>query len=163
MVTADMKFRHLLLGRKAMTNLKKKVKVLIAQLCSTLCDPMHCSLPGSSVHGILQARILEWVAIPFSRGSSRTRDRTRVSCITGRFFTIWATREASRQHIKKQRHHFAHKGPYCQSYGFSSSHVQMWELDHKEGWAPKNWCFPTAVLEKILGSLGLQGDQTSQS
>ena len=55
-----------------------------------LCD---CSLPGSFVHGILQARILEWVAIPFSRGSSRPRDPTQVSCIAGRFFTIWATRE----------------------------------------------------------------------
>ena len=51
---------------------------------STLCDPMDCSLPGSSVHGILQARILEWVAIPFSRGSSQSRDQTQVSCIAGR-------------------------------------------------------------------------------
>ena len=55
---------------------------------------MDCSLPGSSVHGILQARILEWVAISFSRGSSWPRDRTPVSCIAGRFFTIWARREA---------------------------------------------------------------------
>ena len=53
---------------------------------------MDCSLPGSSVHGILQARILEWVAMPFSRGSSRSKDWTWVSCIAGRFFTIWATR-----------------------------------------------------------------------
>ena len=53
-----------------------------------------------------------------------------------------------RQHIKKQRHHFANKGPSSQSYGFSSSHVWMWELDHKEGWALKNWCFWTVVLEK---------------
>ena len=55
-----------------------------------------------------------------------------------------------RQHIKKQRHHFANKGPYSQSYGFSSSHVQIWELDHKEGWVPKNWCFRSVVLEKTL-------------
>ena len=55
----------------------------VAQLCSTLFDPVDCSLPGSSVHGILQARILEWVTISFSRGSSRPRDRTRVSCIGG--------------------------------------------------------------------------------
>ena len=60
----------------------------VAQLCPTLCDPMDCSLPGSSVHGIFQARILEWVAISFSRGSSRPRDRTRVFCIVGRHFTI---------------------------------------------------------------------------
>ena len=70
------------------------MKVLVAQLCPTLCDPMDCSLPGSSVHGILQGRILEWIAISFSRGSSQSRDRTQVSCIAGRFFTIWATREA---------------------------------------------------------------------
>ena len=55
-------------------------------------------------------------------------------------------------HIKKQRHHFANKGPYSQSYGFSSSHVQIWELDHKEGWVPKNWCVWTVVLEKTLES-----------
>ena len=57
-----------------------------------------------------------------------------------------------RQHIKKQRHPFADKGPYSQSCSFSSSHVQMWELDHKEGWVPKNWCFQTVVLEKTLKS-----------
>ena len=54
------------------------------------------------------------------------------------------------QCIKKQRHHFADKGPYSQSYGFSSSHVWMWELDHKEGGVLKNWCFSTVVLEKTL-------------
>ena len=63
------------------------------QSCLTLCKPMDCSPPGSSVHGILQARILEWVAIPFSRGSSWPRDWTQVSCIAGGFFTVWATRE----------------------------------------------------------------------
>ena len=57
------------------------VKVLAAQLCLTLCDPMDYTLPGSFVHGILQATILRWVAIPFSRGSSQPRDRTWVSCI----------------------------------------------------------------------------------
>ena len=71
-----------------------KEKVLVAQSCPTLCDPMVCSPPGSSVHGILQARILEWVAMPSSRGSSWVKDQTRVSCTAGRFFTIWATREA---------------------------------------------------------------------
>ena len=69
------------------------MNVLVAQSCLTLCDPMDCSPPGSSVHGILQARILEWVAIPFSMVSSRRRDRTQVSLIAGRFFTIWDTRE----------------------------------------------------------------------
>ena len=57
-----------------------------------------------------------------------------------------------RQHIKKQRHHFADKGPSSQRYSFSSSHIWMWELDHKEGWAPKNWCFLIVVKEMILES-----------
>ena len=57
-----------------------------------------------------------------------------------------------RQHIKKKRHYFADKGPYSQSYGFSSGHVWMWELDHKENWMPKNWCFWTLVLEKTVES-----------
>ena len=68
--------------------------VLVAQSCLTLCDPMDWGPPGSSVHGILKARILEWVAISFSRGSSWPRDWTWVSCIASGFFTIWATREA---------------------------------------------------------------------
>ena len=57
-----------------------------------------------------------------------------------------------RQHIKKQRHYFANKGPYSQSYGFFNSHVLMWELDHKEGWARKNWRFQIVMLEKTLQS-----------
>ena len=65
------------------------MNMLVAQSCPTLCNPKDCSPPGSSVHGILQARILEWVAIPFSRGSSSSRDWTQVSCIAGRFFTIY--------------------------------------------------------------------------
>ena len=71
-------------------------KVSVAGLCLTLCDPMDCSLPGSSVHTIFQARILEWVAISFSRGSSWSRDLTQVFCIAGRLFTVWATREATK-------------------------------------------------------------------
>ena len=67
-----------------------KVKVLITQLCLTLCYPMDCSLTGSSVHGIFQTSILEWVAIPFSRGTFWPRDQPQVPCIAGRFFTIWA-------------------------------------------------------------------------
>ena len=65
----------------------------VAQSCRTLCDSMDCSLPGSSVHGIFQARILEWVAISFSMRSSPPRNRTWVSHIVGTHFTIWATRE----------------------------------------------------------------------
>ena len=75
--------------------LKSEVKWSeVAQSCPTLCDPMDCSPPGSLVHGIFQAWILEWVAIPFSRGSSRPRDRTQVSHIVSKRFTVWATREA---------------------------------------------------------------------
>ena len=88
---------------------------------------MDCSLPGSSAHGIFQARILEWGAIAFSH-------------------------DKCRQHIKKQRRYFADKGPYSQSCGFTICHIWMWELDHKEGWALKKWCFPTVVLEKTLES-----------
>ena len=62
------------------------------------------------------------------------------------------TSDQPRQHIKKQRHYLNHKGPSSQSYGFSSSHVWMWELDHKEGWVSKNWCFWIVVLEKTLES-----------
>ena len=99
----------------------------VAQSCLTLCDPMDCSLPGSSVHGTFQARVPEWGAIAFSDNQPR-------------------------QHIKKQRHYFVNKGPSSQGYGFSSSHVWMWELDYKESWAQKNWCFWTVVLEKTLES-----------
>ena len=63
------------------------VCVLVTQLCPNLCNPMDCSLPGSTVHAILQARILEWVAIPFTRGFPQPRNWTRVSCTVGRFFT----------------------------------------------------------------------------
>ena len=69
---------------------------LVTKSCLTLVVRL-CSPPGSSVHGIFQARILEWIAISFSRGSSRPRDRTQVSCIAGRFLTNWAMREAHRR------------------------------------------------------------------
>ena len=88
--------------------MKVKSQSEVAQSCLTPSDPMDCSLPGSSVHGIFQARVLEWVAIAFSD-------------------------DQPRQHIKKQRHYFANKGLSSQSYGFSSSHVWMYELDHKGG------------------------------
>ena len=172
-------------------------EVKVAHLCLTLCDPMDYT-----VNGILQARILEWVAFPFSRGSSQARDWAQVSSIAGRFFTSWATREAQEYWSgwpipspgdlpdpgikpgssalqadslpteklihpdngilfsakrkwamkKKQRHYFVNKGLSKQSHAFSSSHVWMWELEHKESWAPKNWCFWIVVLEKTLES-----------
>ena len=66
----------------------------VVQSCPTLCDPVDCNLLGFSIHGILQARILEWIAMSFSRGSSRPRDQTGVSCTAGGFFTSRATKEA---------------------------------------------------------------------
>ena len=65
----------------------------VAQSCLTLCDPVDCSPPGSSIHGFSQARILEWVAISFSRGSSWPRNQTHISLIAGRCFNLWTTRE----------------------------------------------------------------------
>ena len=78
-------------------------KTLVAQSCLTLCYPMDCSPPGFSVHGILQAKILERVAILFSRGFSSPRDQTLVSCIAGIFFTIWTTREAQDTILKAHK------------------------------------------------------------
>ena len=71
----------------------------VAQSCLTLCNLMDCSLPGSSVHGIFQAIVLEWIAISFSRGSSRPRDGTWVSHILDRCFTVWATRELPQSYM----------------------------------------------------------------
>ena len=83
--------------------MKVKSESAVAQSCLTLRDPMDCSPPGSSIHGIFQARVLEWGAIAFSD-------------------------DQPRQHITKQRYYFADKGPYSQNYVFSSGHVQMWGL-----------------------------------
>ena len=78
---------------------KKESESEVTQSCPTLWDPLDCSPPGSSVYGIFQARILEWVAISFSRGSSRPRNQTWVSRIVGRRFTVWATREVQRAEV----------------------------------------------------------------
>ena len=88
------------------------VCVLDTRLCPTLCDPKDCSPPGSSVHGILQARIPEWGAVSFSRGSSWPRDRTWVSCTAGRFFAVWAPGKPSEScgHWKEHSNAWAGKG-----------------------------------------------------
>ena len=114
------------------------------QSCLTLCDPIDSSPPGSAVPGILQARTLEWVAISFSNAWK------------------WKVK-VPRQHIKKQRYYFADKGPCSQSYDFSSSYVWMWELDHKEDSAEELMVLNCGAGEDSWESLGLQGDQTSQS
>ena len=101
-----------------------------------LCDPMDCSLPGSSAHGILQVRILGWVSIPLCRGSSRPRDWSWVSCIAGRFFTVWATREAPALHsavsilfqFKKKKREKEKKNRYS-----SRCQGQVGKLNHKRG------------------------------
>ena len=78
---------------------KTKVKVLVTHFSLTLCNPMDCSPPGSSVHGIFLPRILECIAIFFSRESSQPRNWTRVSCIAERFFTVWSTSEAGGKQV----------------------------------------------------------------
>ena len=93
----------------------------VAQSCPTLCDPVDCSLPGSSVHGIFQARVLEWTAISFSRGSSWPRDRTRVSCIVDRRFTVWTAREVWTLEIYKNPQFTASCGISPKIFDFSVS------------------------------------------
>ena len=72
-------------------------------------------------------------------------------------------RQQYNDNIKEQRHHFADKGPSSQSYGFSSSHIQIWELDHKESWTPKNWCFQAVELEKTLERVLWTARRSNQS
>ena len=101
----------MLMLRKTARGYILKVKWIVScQSCPTLCSPMDYSLPCSFIHWILQARILEWVAIPFSRGLSWCRDQTQVSSIAGSFFSIWATRVqnstcvlGSHWYIKKEK------------------------------------------------------------
>jgi len=108
---------------------------------------MDCSTPGLALHHQLpeftQTHV-HWVSDAIQPSHPLSFPLLLLS-------SIIPSNDKSRWHIKKQRHHFAYKGPYCQSYGFPSGHVQMWELDHKEGWA-QNWCFWTVVLKKTLES-----------
>ena len=112
--------------------------VLVTQLCPTLCDPMDHSTPSSSVRGVFQTRILQWVAILFSKGSFWPRDQTLVSCISGRFLTVWTTRETQ---------------PYISSVQFShsvmSDSLRPHELQHARPPCPS----PTP---------GVQSDSSSQ-
>ena len=107
------------------------VKVSVAQSCLTLCNPMNCSLPGSSVHGILQARILKWVAIPFSKGSSWPRDQTWVSYNAGRFFSL-SHQGSPREEIS--RCHFTFKNRTIQ---WQDIHRRTWVGEtHLVQWGP---------------------------
>ena len=122
-------------------------------MCSTLCDPMDCRLPGSSVCGILQASVLEWVAISFSRGSSWPRDRTRVSHIVGRHFTFWATREATkplilRPHALKESSYLSFIPSY---HVFTHSLRAVWRKmwPHRMWWwiqGQGNWNYQSTML-----------------
>ena len=85
---------------------------------------------------------------------------TQLRVSLAKYIHLQKSYDKPRQHIKKQRHHFASKGQSSQSCGLSSSQVWMWEMDHKEGWASKNWCFRTVVLENSWVSLGVLGDQS---
>ena len=115
---------------------KVKSESEVAQLCPTLCDPMDCNLLGYSVHGIFQARILEWVAISFSRGSSQPRDWTWVSCILGRCFTVWATREVMREAFI----YLTAPGLSCGTQDFWFFSCSMWDLVPWPGFKPGALC-----------------------
>ena len=107
------------------------------QLCLTLCNPRDCSPPGSSVHGILQARILEWVAISSSRGSSPLRNRTCISCTAGQFFTVWPIREAEGPYTSALKYYFLVRFPTYNPWNktesllhvFQSNILHKWTLD----------------------------------
>ena len=107
------------------------MKVLVTQSCPTPYDPIDCHPPGSSVHGMLQARILEWVAIPFSRGSSWPRDQNSVSCTVGRFFTIWAT---NWERLKDSHFFLRRKQSHQQQYIWSAAQLIMSMFRQKKTW-----------------------------
>ena len=141
----------------------------VAQSCPTLCDPTDCSPPSSFTYGILQARILEWVAISFFRGSSQPRDRTQVSRIAGRRFNLWVTREAHMYVI--HLYPFIYWWPFrllpCPGYANSAAmnigaHVSFWIMVRvrvrliwffASNWFRHligTWCYLTVVLTCIL-------------
>ena len=105
---------------------------LVTKSCPTLCDPMDCNPPGSSVHGISQARILEWVAISLSRGSSWPRDRTHISSIGRWILYHWATREGLKSSIQQYLFRWTRAGSESQQEMFSVHVVQMKTLQWKD-------------------------------
>ena len=124
-----------------------RVRVKVAQSCLMVCDPMD-----STVHGILQARILEWVTFPFSRGSSQPRNQTRVSCIAGGFFTNWAIGEALSWIVKLRIIEQWYSSHWCDMYicwvrmHCSCSVLRMFSckqsnIGNAELWALSSWSF----------------------
>ena len=134
----------------------KENEVLVAQSGLTPCDPMDYSPPGSSDHGILQERILEWVAISFSRGSSWCRGQSRVSCIAGGFFTIWATREDPTKFCLGN----SYNEPYDLNLAFLFPDSWVWfhtrcfskESETREGQAVGSliWDWPASIVVPVL-------------
>ena len=134
--------------------------------------PSFCPWPGSDLPCILNALlVLTPLSFSFHRCHSPQTACPR-ACLSicslenpgsGCSASRSSPSQASVYSSLNWANHFTYKGPSSQSYGFPSSHVRMWQLDHKEDWVLKNWCFQTVVLEKILETLGQQGDQTSQS
>ena len=112
---------------------------LVAQSCPILCNPTDCSPPGSSVHGILQARILEWVTIPFSRGSSWLRDQTWVSCIADRFFTTVPPGKP-RSWVDKSK---------CQQYRLVFLLLLFWVFHHWTWATAKGQLLPDAIRPSV--------------
>ena len=137
----------------------RNVCVSVAQSCLTLCKAMDYSLPDSSVHGISQARTLEWVAIPFSRGSSWPRNRAQISCMAGRFFNVWSIKEA--QPMGRSIECYLPLSTYlnhCFGKNFKSSTIIMFGNDCKRQlvghwkcfvWGHRTW----RVVEVIGGRL----------
>ena len=109
---------------------------------------MDCSPSDSSIHGISQVRILEWVAVSFSKGSSWPRDRTHISCLEVDSLPL---RHLGSPYLVRRDITLLRKVHLVKAMA-SSSYVWMWEVDHKESWVPKNWCFWIVVLEKTLES-----------
>ena len=150
-MTAARKLRHLFFEKISMTNLDNVLK------------NRDITLP-TKVH-IVKVMVFSVVMYGCESWTIKKAECQRIDA-----FELWCWRRLLVPSTARRiflvpsiaRHHVAHQSPYSQSYGFFSSHVWMWELNHKEGWVPKNWCFWTIVLEKTQ-SLQQQGEQTSQS
>ena len=108
------------------------------QSCLTLCDPIDGEIDLAKVETVTNFIVLDSKITADGDWSHEIKKQKSY--------------DQPRQHIKKQRHYFANKGPYIQSYGFSSSHVLIWDFDHEESWVQINWCFQTVVLEKTFVS-----------
>ena len=152
----------------------RKIKVKVAQSCPILCDPMDCSLPGSSVRGILQAQILECVAVLFSRGSSQPRDWTQVSHIAGRFFSI-LSRQRSPRILEWAAYPFSRKFPDPGvKLGSPELQVNFYQLSYQG--SPirkikifpnvKNWVIGNSVMKKTEPTgptLKISGSETNDT